>query len=155
MKLLDFFVKLLSTLSSKSTPPMSTNTSRPETGYEEKNRRPRVDLKSGVDTRGIVPQLLLALMVAKSVYDKRDAEFTITSLCDGLHKRQSAHYSGRAADIRIWTLVSDFDWSQIKMTEASVIAVSIASEISSLLGEDFDCIAEKDHIHLEWDPKVG
>lgn len=62
---------------------------------------------------------------------------TITSAKDGKHMSNSKHYSGNAIDIRTR------DMKEINDT---------AREIKFELGEDYDVIVEKDHIHIEYDP---
>lgn len=60
-----------------------------------------------------------------------------TSIVDGLHSRNSLHYVGLACDLRIWYLPK--------------LAPFIDS-ITLLLGEDYDIVLEKDHIHVEFQP---
>jgi hypothetical protein len=64
---------------------------------------------------------------------------TITSAREGNHSENSLHYTGEAIDLRIWYLtprqrriyVDDLKW---------------------VLGDDFDVVLEKNHIHVEYDP---
>ena len=65
-------------------------------------------------------------------------EMTITSGKDGTHMKGSKHYSGNAIDIRT------SDMMHINAT---------TSRIQSKLGDDYDVIFEKDHIHIEYDPE--
>jgi hypothetical protein len=65
----------------------------------------------------------------------------VTSVNDGSHSYSSLHYSGCAADLRIRNL------PEHTMPE------DVANEIKERLGKDFDVIVEKDHIHMEYQPK--
>lgn len=95
-------------------------------------------IKQGVNLLGLRPEALLGMMVAASVLPKYGQELIVTSVVDGIHKRSSAHASGRAFDCRIWSLANP---------ERAVRELKIA------LGDEFDVILERTHIHIEWDPK--
>lgn len=64
------------------------------------------------------------------------AEAVITSGRDGSHKVDSLHYEGKAIDLRI-----------------NHVLEALKSDIKDFLGPHFDVILEKDHIHVEFDPK--
>ena len=57
----------------------------------------------------------------------------VTSIRDGNHWGGSLHYDGNAFDIRPFQKVS-------------------AQEIKKRLGENYDVVQEKHHIHIEYDP---
>ena len=100
----------------------------------------QMQLKTGVKLRGLQPELLLALIVADGIYKKYFArDLVVTSVTDGCHKVGSKHFVGQAADLRLWGLEGRVE--------------SIVSALVAALGEDFDVVPEKDHIHLEYDPK--
>ena len=99
-----------------------------------------MQLKTGVKLVGIKPELVLGLYIADSVYRKYQTELVITSVVDGVHKRKSLHYSGYAADLRIWGFSAD-------------LLREVAIEIQKALGEDYDVVVESNHIHLEYEPK--
>lgn len=99
-----------------------------------------MQLKTGVKLVGIKPELVLGLLIADSVYRRYDTDMVITSVVDGVHKRKSLHYSGYAADLRIWGF-SD------KMLQ------EVANELKKALNGDYDVIIESNHLHLEYDPK--
>lgn len=80
------------------------------------------------------------IRAADSVYTEHEKDVTVTSLMDGNHKRGSKHYIGHAVDLRIWGI------PEMELEE-------IVSEIQIYLGDDFDVILEKTHIHCEYDPK--
>ena len=65
-------------------------------------------------------------------------EITITGALDGKHKKNSLHYKGRAIDIRIKDMKRP---------------IECYKRIKNKLGNEFDVILEKTHIHTEYDPK--
>lgn len=100
---------------------------------------------STVSIEGLQPVTALAMLQVEPVireYTRPDQKpkdpYVITSVNDGQHMTGSKHYSGHAFDVRIWWL-SD----PLKCTGA----------IATKLGPDFDVVLEKDHIHIEYDPK--
>lgn len=95
-------------------------------------------IKEGVKVTGLRPELLLALMVAKDVWQAEGQELVITSVIDGKHSATSLHYAGQAADLRIWGLADP---------------AKTAALLNESLGEDYDVLAEGDHIHVEWQPR--
>jgi len=101
-----------------------------------------VKLKSDVKVTGLRPEMLLALMAASAVYRKHDHELVVTSLLDGAHAKTSLHYAGCAADLR--TTAAHIPPSTID---------AIAAEIRMALTADYDVIVERDHIHLEFQPR--
>lgn len=99
-------------------------------------------IKPGVKIQGAIPQIVMAMSVASEACKLvlgRNYIMTVTSVVDGIHKRQSAHYTGRAFDIRIRDMGGE---------EARV-----GQNISAFLGPQFDVIVASNHIHIEWDPK--
>jgi len=100
-------------------------------------------IKSGVDLRGLKPQLTIAYVVACMIYYRQIHEWaTITSASDGVHGPNSLHYSGNALDIRTRMLTAGQKENVYK-------------QLRIALGEQFDVILEADHIHIEFDPKDG
>jgi hypothetical protein len=97
-------------------------------------------LKKGVTCSKVQPQLLLALQIINSVFTQHICELTITSLDDGVHKKDSKHYLGLACDCRTRDL-------KIRTL------IDIVEDLRNTLGEDFDVVVEKDHLHIEYDPK--
>ena len=96
--------------------------------------------KDGTYVRGVSIEAALGLLVADGVYQNHGIEMTITSGVDGTHSHQSEHYGGRAFDLRTRNIPPD------KLQ-------GLYDELCDALPEDFDCILEIDHIHLEYDPK--
>ena len=79
-------------------------------------------------------------MVAESVYVEQDYDFVLTEGTGGKHSRASLHYIGNAVDIR--TNVIQVDKQR-----------GVTDEIQARLNSDYDVVLEKDHIHLEYQPK--
>ena len=67
-------------------------------------------------------------------------EIVITSVFDGVHSKDSLHYSGNAFDLRVWI----YQEEEIK---------KLTSMLKSELGNNFDVVFEGDHIHVEYDQK--
>ena len=95
-------------------------------------------IKSGVDLRGLTPQMAIAYTIACQCYGQYDC--VITSASDGKHGPNSLHYKGQALDLRTRHLNGQ-----------GLQAVYL--KLKESLGEQFDVVLESDHIHVEWDPK--
>lgn len=64
----------------------------------------------------------------------------VTSIRDGTHGYASFHPSGRAFDLRL---------------PVNVNFKQFVERLKKYLGNDFDVVLENDHIHTEYDPKLG
>ena len=64
------------------------------------------------------------------------AEAVITSGRDGVHKEGSFHYQGKAFDLRTWHVLE-----------------ALNAALKEEFGPHYDVLLEKDHIHVEYDPK--
>lgn len=96
--------------------------------------------KKDVDPTGIRPELMVALFICDSVYREVEGiDLVVTSLNDGKHSFGSLHFSGAAADLRIWNIDAERMVNKIKIALGSNSA--------------YDVVLESDHIHLEWQPK--
>ncbi len=95
-------------------------------------------IKSGVDLRGLQPQMALAYTIISKCYGMYDC--VITSGSDSKHGPNSLHYSGRALDIRTRHL-------------AGQALQAIVDKVKECLGPQFDVVLESDHLHVEFDPK--
>ena len=96
--------------------------------------------KDGVKVFGVRPELVLAMMTVNTVYVDEGYEFVITSVVDGKHSRTSLHYSGGAFDCRIWGIPEHNRQGFVKLLKLA-------------LTDEFDVVLEKDHIHIEFQPK--
>lgn len=93
-------------------------------------------LKPGVDVSLLTPQAVLILLAASRLRP----DLTVTSGCDGKHKKGSKHYEGNAVDIRTRGYTADQN-------------VQFVADLKAALGRDFDIVLESDHVHAEYDPK--
>jgi len=99
----------------------------------------RISIKKGVRIRAMQPSCVLGIILAGGVYEAYGMpEMVVTSICEGHHKRGSAHYTGNAFDLRIWGVGAPEE---------------LVRNLKSVLEEEFDVVLEKDHIHIEYDPK--
>jgi hypothetical protein len=96
-------------------------------------------LKKGVLLDGLTSQMALACVVIQSVCDDLSIEFVMTSGSDGKHSKGSLHYKGCAIDIR----TRHIDVSRAR---------TLAQRLIEALGENFDVVVERTHIHVEYDP---
>lgn len=101
-------------------------------------------LKKGVNVQGIKPETLFAIFIAKDVVENfwKDYEMTITSVTDSFHNVGSKHYIGQAFDIRTRD-----------MPEVNDIP-ALCKYLREYLGNGYDVIFEKNHIHIEFDPEI-
>lgn len=98
-------------------------------------------IKSGVDLRGLAPQMVLAYVIALDVYrEKVGTVCVITSASDGKHGPNSLHYKGKALDFRT---------NNLRGPQVHPIYLAL----KEALGAQFDVVLEDDHIHCEFDPK--
>jgi len=99
-----------------------------------------ISMKPGVRTFDCLQtETMLGIIIAASVLEKYGYDLTITSVADGKHGPKSLHYAGYAFDFRT-RMMRDGD-KQI-----------VASAVSKALGDEYDVVAEKTHIHVEYDP---
>lgn len=95
---------------------------------------------TGARIFGIQPELLLGLLIAYGIYKKFNLELVVTCVTDAKHNGASLHYVGFAADLG--------------MPPADKVNL-IVEELKNSLGTEFDVVKETDHIHIEFQPKVG
>lgn len=98
-------------------------------------------IKLGVDVRGIRPEILLAIQEAREIFRLFKVNLVITSVLDGRHGGPSSlHHSGLAVDLRT---------RHLEKSDRPVVA----KDLARILGRQYDVVLEKDHIHIEFDPK--
>lgn len=98
---------------------------------------------------GVQPVTVEGMFIVAEVYKSlgiTGARATITSVCDGKHKEGSKHYEGLAFDCRTW---KDSLGNQMSPKEKSVLA----KYCSDALGDDWDVVIERTHLHCEYDPE--
>lgn len=89
-------------------------------------------------SKEIMNAMAVADGVSRSVAGR---EMTVTSLLDGVHMKNSLHYSGNAFDMRVYIYTEE----QIKL---------IVELLKSKLGKNYDVLFENnDHIHVEYQPR--
>ena len=109
----------------------------PRRRLRQRPRRSRLKTKDDtVNIRDLDVTLKMALQQIEYVYSKFNTELVITSGKDGQHGIGSLHYEGKAVDLRTWNVLD-----------------SLVKALKAHLGADYDIVLEKDHIHVEWDPK--
>jgi hypothetical protein len=96
---------------------------------------------STVKLEGVQWQVFHAAVIVESVLQSFGTELVITSCNDGKHMPNSRHYKGLAFDARSRDLAPAFQ-------------VHARDEMKKRLGPDYDVVLEKDHFHIEHDPKV-
>lgn len=97
-------------------------------------------IKADVEIAIMTKPNLIGIAHANSEFEKRGLEMVITSLTDGKHREDSKHYDGDAFDVRRWN---------IPPPEFNDTVVSLRKR----LGDDYDVVVERTHIHIEYDPK--
>ena len=77
----------------------------------------------------------------ESVFRQFDVPCVVTAGTDGVHGKQSKHYSGQALDFRIRDLKPEQRDALVKLCQKSLI-------------QGHDVVLESDHLHVEWDPHI-
>jgi len=96
--------------------------------------------KKGVVVKGVKPETVRAMLTAEVIYASYGYSLVVTSCLEGKHKEGSLHYSGYAVDLRTMSIPPD---KLKEMKGALMIA----------LGVEYDVVLEKDHFHIEYDPR--
>ena len=97
-------------------------------------------LKPGVRMFGIRPEMVLAATIVTSVYSEfNNAECVITSITDGQHGPKSHHHKGFAIDFRTRHIPTG-------------MLDTLRARVQACLGDEFDVVLEKTHLHVEFDP---
>lgn len=103
-----------------------------------------IGIKKGAVVKDLSSQMLIAIGYLWGIFLRLfNVQLVITSGTDSIHSINSLHYVGKAIDIRI----RDFSPKNLQA------AYNIVKEDLDAVG--FDTVMEKDHIHIEWDPKEG
>lgn len=98
-----------------------------------------VAVKKGAVLHGLDAKMHAAIHKAGRIWIRHGKTLVVTSGLDGRHKKGSLHYAGLAVDLRS----SYFVPSTRKR---------VARELQRSLGDKFQVIREKHHIHVEYDP---
>lgn len=105
-----------------------------------------LSIKFGARIAGVQPELLLGIVIFKSVLDKYNVDTIVTEVTGGKHMEGSLHYKGFGADIRS------------KHIKTATAKYKILEESREALGTEFDVILESEgaineHFHIEYQPK--
>lgn len=95
-------------------------------------------VKLGVDISKLNREIRRALKYVTQTYNEQSIEPVITSTYEGHHMDSSLHYANDAFDVR---------------SDVSMFFETVHTRLKERLGPDYDIIREKDHIHIEYDPK--
>jgi len=98
-------------------------------------------LKSGVRLEGLRPEMAVALLAAERVYAEQKLDCVVTSCIRPAVAKKSFHPDGRAVDIRISNIPK------------RALTSEIHKRLRAALATQFDVVLERDHIHVEFDPK--
>lgn len=94
-------------------------------------------VKAGVDISRLRRPIRKILNRLEEIYRKYGYELVITSTYEGNHSPSSLHYANLAIDIRCPRRDKD----------------KLYAEVRKALSDDYDVVLEKNHIHIEYDPK--
>ncbi|MBW2648954.1 MAG: hypothetical protein JRC53_03920 [Deltaproteobacteria bacterium] len=94
-------------------------------------------MKVGVDISRLERNTRRSLIHVFHAFLRHGETLVITSTYEGNHSPHSLHYANQAYDIR----------------KPSKNQKEILDEIIRDLGHDFDVVKERDHWHIEYDPK--
>ena len=95
---------------------------------------------STVSFKGLQPQMVLAALRVENECKLIGVDCWITSANDREHSTGSLHYSGLALDFRTRDIPIE-------------LRQSFSNKVKMALGQEFDVVLEKDHLHVEWDVK--
>jgi hypothetical protein len=104
-----------------------------------------ISLKPGVKVGGIRPEMVVALAIVASVFERHGLDVVVTSALDGEHMVGSLHGKGLALDLRLPS----------KMGARTASDTVMAAALRAALGEEFDVVLEATpgHLHVEFQPK--
>lgn len=97
-----------------------------------------VEVKPGVPLDDLTCEMRIAIRVFYEIYRALGKKLVVTSTTDGMHTQGSLHFSGNAADLRIWGLTP-------KTLEKIVSTAKVE------LGQAYYILLEKSHIHVQFD----
>lgn len=97
-------------------------------------------IKEGAKVGGLRPEILLAYIIAETVYRQEGFECILTEGTGSKHGRGSLHYVGLAIDLRTRMI-------------SGAKQLPLAQTLADKLGDEYDVVLETDHIHIEFQPK--
>ena len=99
----------------------------------------KLEVKPSVSLKGLDQKMHPTLNKAGKIWQKYGKTLVVTSTVEGKHCKGSKHYSGLAFDLRTRYFKKN-------------IQAQVTNELSAELGQDFQVLLEKDHIHVEYNP---
>lgn len=102
------------------------------------------DVKVPVQLDGLSAAMLRGLAVVVETFNARLRECWVTSGLDGHHGPNSKHYHGDALDFRT---------RLIPEGARRDIEIAVRTALDAAFPHQFDVVLEKDHLHVEFDPK--
>ncbi len=94
-------------------------------------------IKAGVDISRLRSEIRKKLFrIQLCLCDSKNAELIITSTYEGTHSPGSLHYANLAIDIRLPSNPKE-----------------VVTCLKKTLGDKYDVVHERNHIHIEYDPK--
>lgn len=103
---------------------------------------PPLKTKDASVNLAVVPAFSLAATVLKTAYAMYGAQCVVTSGKDGKHSAKSAHYQGKAMDLRISNLPPSLDRMEF--------AFRLSLALVECCGPEWYVVLEKDHLHIEF-----
>ena len=94
-------------------------------------------IKAGVDISRLKPPIRKRLSCVNGIYDAAGENMIITSTYEGNHGAGSLHYADLAVDFGYPTIMN----------------ADFMIDFKACFHGDYDIVPEKDHIHVEYDPK--
>lgn len=94
-------------------------------------------IKLGVSIHRLRRPCRRSLAKVDRVFRRQGFEAVITSTFEGNHGPSSLHYSDEAYDLR----------------KPAAPPTFVLAKLKESLGPDFDVVDERDHFHIEYDPK--
>jgi hypothetical protein len=101
-------------------------------------------VKPGVSIVGVSPELAFGWTIIAAAYGAHGWVCVATAVTDGKHGNGSLHYVGSAIDLRLPSRQTGDPADDLRMV----------SELRIALGEEWDCVLEETHLHLEHDVRV-
>jgi len=94
-------------------------------------------IKKGASLQGLDIKMRPVLMAANRIWKKYGKDLVVTSGLDSAHSAGSLHYYGLAVDLR----TRYFSHGK---------KIQVFNDLKIKLGNSYDVINEKTHIHVEW-----
>ena len=100
-------------------------------------------IKSGAGAasiRGIAPEMCIAHTLLCFLFARHNIAVRLSSGTESRHRTASLHYIGHAIDV------------SFRNIPQKLISL-LHAEMKSVLGDEFDVVAETTHFHVEFQPK--